>query len=113
MQFQPQNSEPAAYNSPNDFNRVFNDPYYTQERAPGLNFPDHETPANYNSNHGVFSAFDRHENASPFGSMHHSGRESIKFPSNSNMVSTNYTSGNMQQFQANPQCEFPLASRIS
>ena len=108
--YQAQNSNHYT-NDYDQFGSVhYQDPFASKCQE-GIQFPDSDPAGMYNSGNNIFTAFDRQESNNPFGSSNE--KESIKFPSGSNMVSTSNTSSYMRQFHAYNQFEFPQTNRIS
>lgn len=105
QQFAAQHSSP--YNSPDNYNRVYNEPYYAHSQPDCLQFPEPDPTSMFNANHGSFSHMDSQDPFQSLGSG--GGAECIQFPSNSNMVSTSGTSNNLNGFYR--QGEYP--NRIS
>jgi hypothetical protein len=92
---------------------IHDTPYSHQPQDDGFNFPDVDPTQNFASNGGIFAAFDGHDQSDHFHSRGSGGQGSLKFPSNSNMMSTNHTNNYMAQFQAYPQQHYSKDSRVS
>lgn len=67
MEYQVQNS--SSYYSPDNFNRVYNDSYYTPNQSEGIQFPDSGPHQQFNANAGIFADFDKQEQMSPFNNF--------------------------------------------
>lgn len=108
----------APYNPPMGFEtfgqmNYHNTPYSHQAADDRFNFLEPEPMQNFNSNGGIFAAFDNNQKVGSYGSHSSSGHSSLKFPSNSNLNSTSHTSNFMAQFQAYPQNSYSGDSRVS